>query len=396
METLFRPEHIHFRYHRSQVSTLKLLLSDRAASPSTSVSSSSNVSSTSTAGIHTSSAASNSQQLESTATNNMTTTNQLSPQPSCRSRRQPTTSRCVSPYKSPNTSGRLKATIAKGVKDQEPTIDNGASSSQFAEKFEQYAEMKKTSLECINKLNSLYNSVEIGVKELSNLWEMLTEIDEQQPGSLFLMDFEEDGDDEIIPPNFSMSNSNTFTCSSSKVNLKAQRLQICEQVTKLINIESTLLNLVESHQNMLESNFGFSFQAREELERVSSTGSLPIPKKLPSSNFKDIMEYIDFPSHIQRTVTCSKLFETTRKIIVPNEEEASEASIVELDVERITGASPLIRSLPSTTFPNNTSNSKVKWREYIRLEKLNKKFQKKLNEFEEVIIQFVQLKQQYS
>ena len=256
--------------------------------------------------------------------------------------------------------------------------------------------MKKTSLECINKLNSLYNSVEIGVKELSNLWEMLTEIDEQQPGSLFLMDFEEDGDDEIIPPNFSMSNSNTFTCSSSKVNLKAQRLQICEQVTKLINIESTLLNLVESHQNMLESNFGFSFQAREELERVSSTGSLPIPKKLPSSNFKDIMEYIDFPSHIQRTVTCSKLFETTRKIIVPNEEEASEASIVELDVERITGASPLIRSLPSTTFPNNTSNSKVKWREYIRLEKLNKKFQKKLNEFEEVIIQFVQLKQQYS
>ncbi|KAG2374732.1 hypothetical protein C9374_010476 [Naegleria lovaniensis] len=394
METLFRPEHIHFRYHRSQVSTLKLLLSDRASSPSTSVSLSSNVSSTSTAAVNSINNTATSNIQESTATTN--TTNQLSPQPSGRSRRQPTSSRCVSPYKSPNTSGRLKATIAKGVKEQEAAIDNG-SASLYAEKFEQYAEMKKASLDCINKLNSLYNSVEIGVKELSSLWEMLTEIDEQQPGSLFLMDFEEDGDDDIVPPNFSMSNSNTFdTSNSSKVNLKTQRLQICEQVTKLINIESTLLNLVESHQNMLESNFGFSFQAREELERASSTGSLPILKKLPSSNFKDIMDYIDFPSHIQRTVTCSKLFETTRKIIVPNEEEASEASVVELDVVGITGASPLIRSLPSTTFQNNTSNSKVKWREYIRLEKLNKKFQKKLNEFEEVIIQFVQLKQQYS
>ncbi|EFC36944.1 predicted protein [Naegleria gruberi] len=287
--------------------------------------------------------------------------------------------------------------FGKGCSPQNQDSETSFGSSLYgAESFEQYTELKRVSLDSINKLGTLKNAMENGIKELSNLWEILTEMDEEQPGSLFLMDFEEDG--EETTPAFSMSNSQT---SSNKVNLRAQRIQICDQITKLINIESTLLNIIESHQNMLENNFGYSLPNNKEddptyTKSSSSSNLLPSTKKLASTNFKDIMDYIDFANHIQRTVSCSTLFEKARKLIIPDEQEANEFCAVHGDVTGMTGASPVIRSLPSATFPNNTgTNPNVKWREFIKLEKLNKKFQRKLNEFEGVIVQFVQMKQQY-
>ena len=151
---------------------------------------------------------------------------------------------------------------------------------------------------------------------------------------------------------------------------------------------------------MLENNFGYSLGKEEQNETYtkssSSSNLLSAQKKLATTNFKDIMDYMDFPNHIQRTVSCSKLFENTRKLIIPDQQEANEFCAVHGDVTGMTGASPVMRSLPSATFPNNTgTNPNVKWREFIKLEKLNKKFQRKLNEFEGVIVQFVQMKQQY-
>jgi len=65
---------------------------------------------------------------------------------------------------------------------------------------------------------------------------------------------------------------------------------------------------------------------------------------------------------------------------------------VEVDIMGLTGASPVIRSLPSTF--GNANQPKMKWKECLQLEKLNKKFQRKLNEFEEVVVIFFNMKQQ--
>lgn len=390
----FHHQQIHFR---KQVSTLKVLLAGSENDSKTPTTTTSTIIVEPTTNTSTS----NNTTIPSTNNTNFSSTNNdmMPVSPTTGRTKRPTNnhgSRCRSPYKKDSPS-KMKTTLAKAavLKHQDSETSFG-SSLYGAESFEQYTELKRVSLDSINKLGTLKNAMENGIKELSNLWEILTEMDEEQPGSLFLMDFEEDG--EETTPAFSMSNSQT---SSNKVNLRAQRIQICDQITKLINIESTLLNIIESHQNMLENNFGYSLPNNKEddptyTKSSSSSNLLPSTKKLASTNFKDIMDYIDFANHIQRTVSCSTLFEKARKLIIPDEQEANEFCAVHGDVTGMTGASPVIRSLPSATFPNNTgTNPNVKWREFIKLEKLNKKFQRKLNEFEGVIVQFVQMKQQY-
>ena len=313
-------------------------------------------------------------------------------------------SRCSSPYaKKPldsttvnNTSNsRLKSTLVRGCRNipGAKITPSQNSESNVEENLEQFSEMKKRASDCISKLNALYNAMETGIRDLSFLWETITEMDhlEDQPGSVFLMDFEED----CSSPQ--KTRSSTATTGGNNVNAvntpidKAQRSVLSEQITKLINIESTMLNLIDTHQALVETCFGFGSQQREELERTNSSSNLS-SKKLVSTSVKDIIDYIDFGSHIQRSVTCSKLFEMVKKIVVPNEEEAKEFCAVEVDIMGLTGASPVIRSLPSTF--GNANQPKMKWKECLQLEKLNKKFQRKLNEFEEVVVIFFNMKQQ--
>ncbi|EFC47408.1 predicted protein [Naegleria gruberi] len=167
-------------------------------------------------------------------------------------------SRCRSPYKKDSPS-KMKTTLAKAavLKHQDSETSFG-SSLYGAESFEQYTELKRVSLDSINKLGTLKNAMENGIKELSNLWEILTEMDEEQPGSLFLMDFEEDG--EETTPAFSMSNSQT---SSNKfldvlVNIPSFRYLSSVDAVPLSTLTKLESNISGSIKKKLGCNFKLS------------------------------------------------------------------------------------------------------------------------------------------
>ncbi|KAL9642531.1 hypothetical protein ABK040_011098 [Willaertia magna] len=262
-------------------------------------------------------------------------------------------------------------------------LDSSAYHIGNHEGIERNHELKRNAMNCLNHLNSIYNQMDSGISDLWYLWEKITNVDEEQAGSLFLLE------------------QDSFEEEENK--MKNYRDFMTDHLTRLINIESSILNIIEVHQSILESYVLGSTMFSTSSSKESLTNKATSNKKeLLSINYNDIMMYMDFNGHIDRCLSCSKWFNAIQGLLIPDQDKSVEVSVLEHDIIDITGASPLINSHPPDTsymrnFTPVTSNNEIniRWKDCLKLQKANLKFQSKLKTLEKIIVDFVQYQQTY-
>ncbi|KAL0477083.1 rdgA [Acrasis kona] len=220
---------------------------------------------------------------------------------------------------------------------------------------------RRRTLEYLSVLHELGAEMEDGIQGAEALWENLT-MCKSSPDDIFEMDVQLHGHEVSV---------------------------FAEHLTQLIGVENTLLNIIEQYQFYLESSVSYDG------DNVYRNKSSPIHVRNPSAHKKGntcvspntirdipfdcsngvttkLLQYLQVNSHIDRVCKCTKLFNTIRRLLMQNEEEAVEVKVIEADIMNITGSSP------------TTSN------DLLMLEKMHGKFKRKLTEYEEIVFQINQ------
>jgi len=149
----------------------------------------------------------------------------------------------------------------------------------------------------------------------------------------------------------------------------------CSFITQLINVENSIVNIIEQYQYYLEQYTTISMPPSP-----SPSSSFSFAESCNSQQFdpatrsdkKFILQQLEVDSHIDRICQCARVFESLRKTLIDSD-QLSEIKVLFQDVVAITGHDPLRRK----------SNDE---RNYLfALEKIYYKFQQKMKEYEVVV-----------
>jgi hypothetical protein len=158
-----------------------------------------------------------------------------------------------------------------------------------------------------------------------------------------------------------------------------------ELLTKLINIENTLLNIIEQYQFYLENSYviddtvysktnktGVPIRTARTKDPCMSPNTIrSMPIDFSNGLTQTLLQCLQMNEHIDRVCKCSKVFNSIRRVLM-EDEEVVEAEVLHSDIMNITG-----------TLPKVTNHLTM-------LEKMHGKFKRKLSEYEETIFQINQ------